>query len=296
MAPDSVLVLGLGELGTEVVKSLATHPDRKNTRLDVLLRSQKSQQLEQLQQWKVEPVAGNVTEDTQEQLSKIFKSYHTVICCTGMYSPPSTQLKIARAALDAGVKRYFPWQFGIDYDVIGRGSGQDMFDSQLDVRDLLRGQSSTKWVIVSTGMFIPFLFEPAFGLVNEERNVVTGIGSWSNEITVTNPEDIGKVTAELALGYPDVEGVVYASGDTISMASLAEVVEQTTGRHVDRKLKTVPDLEQELMEKSSDMMCKYRVVFGKAVGVSWPKAKSFNETHGITTQTVADWAAQHIKG
>jgi len=63
------------------------------------------------------------------------------------------------------VKRYFPWQFGVDYDVIGRGSAQDLFDEQLDVRDLLRGQSGTEWVVVSTGMFMSFLFEPWFGVV-----------------------------------------------------------------------------------------------------------------------------------
>jgi len=54
------------------------------------------------------------------------------------------------------VKRYFPWQFGVDYDVIGRGSAQDLFDKQLDVRHLLRGQSGTEWVVVSTGMFMSF--------------------------------------------------------------------------------------------------------------------------------------------
>jgi hypothetical protein len=42
--------------------------------------------------------------------------------------------------LSAGVKRYLPWQFGVDYDVIGRGSAQTLFDEQFDVRDLLRGQ------------------------------------------------------------------------------------------------------------------------------------------------------------
>lgn len=55
---------------------------------------------------------------------------------------PYIQIKIAKALLAAGVKRYFPWQFGIDYDVTGRNSSQGLFDSQLDVRDLLRGQTT----------------------------------------------------------------------------------------------------------------------------------------------------------
>lgn len=63
-------------------------------------------------------------------------------------------MKLAKAALQSGVPRYFPWQFGVDFEVIGRGGPQDIFDAQLDVRELLRGQTATEWVIISTGMFI----------------------------------------------------------------------------------------------------------------------------------------------
>jgi hypothetical protein len=70
-------------------------------------------------------------------------------------------------------------QFGGDYDAIGRGSAQPLFDIQLDVRDLLRAQTKTEWVIVSVGIvskplsytvvmltaiqFTSFVFEPMFG-------------------------------------------------------------------------------------------------------------------------------------
>jgi hypothetical protein len=60
---------------------------------------------------------------------------------------PGKQRDVAELrSLDAGVKRYFPWQFGVDYDVIGGGSAQDLFDEQLDVRDLLRSQDRTEWL------------------------------------------------------------------------------------------------------------------------------------------------------
>lgn len=224
-----------------------------------------------------------------------FRPFHTIICCTGMYAPPETQIKIAKAVLAAGIKRYFPWQFGIDYDIIGRNSSQNLFDSQLDVRDLLRAQSTTQWVIVSTGMFISFLFEPSFGLVNGDRSVVTGIGSWENAITVTSPRDIGRVVAEIALAHEDTQGVVYTSGDTISMSQLADVVEDVTGKKVTRKLKTVPDLKAELEESPEDGMRKYRVVFAEARGVAWSKSESFNAVHNISTQAVQEWASQNLR-
>ena len=58
-----------------------------------------------------------------------------------MSLPAGTQLKLAHAVLGVkggNVKRYVPWQFGVDYDIIGRGSAQELFDEQLGVRDLLR--------------------------------------------------------------------------------------------------------------------------------------------------------------
>ena len=54
----------------------------------------------------------------------------------------------------------------MNYDVVGKGSGQPVWDEQYDVRTLLREQNVTEWVIVSTGIFTSFLFEPAFDVVN----------------------------------------------------------------------------------------------------------------------------------
>lgn len=57
-------------------------------------------------------------------------------------------MKLARAALQARIPRYFPWQFGVDFAVIGRGSPQDTFDAQLDARELLPHHSRHRRGIV----------------------------------------------------------------------------------------------------------------------------------------------------
>lgn len=182
-----------------------------------------------------------------------------------MNLPPGSQMKIARAIIQASSttskpRRYFPWQFGISYDEIGRDSGQNLFDEQLDVRDLLRSQTSVSWVIVSTGMFISFLFEPSFGLVNAERTAVTAIGSWDNALTVTAPEDIGRITAELVLSHGNVQGIVYTAGDTVSFHQLAGIMEDVKGGPITKHLKTVEQLEADLAAQPDDGMRKYRLV------------------------------------
>jgi len=116
------------------------------------------------------------------------------------------------------------------------------------------------WVIVSTGMFTSFLFEPVFGLVTEDRSTVTAIGSWNNRITVTSPQDIGRLTAELVLACTDVRGIVYTSGDTVTMEQLAQIVENVLDKRVSRSLKTVEQLEAELDTEPDDGMRKYRLV------------------------------------
>ena len=77
----------------------------------------------QLQEKGVNIVYGDLASDTVDGLAAIFARLDAVICCTGFVGGPGTQRKITTAVLHAGVKRYVPWQFGVDYDVVGRGSG-----------------------------------------------------------------------------------------------------------------------------------------------------------------------------
>lgn len=209
-------------------------------------------------------------------------------------------MKIAQAALEGGVKRYFPWQFGVDYDVLGRGSAQELFDEQLDVRDLLRGQSSTEWVIVSTGMFTNFLFEPSFGVVvfngeKGEGTVVRCLGSWENKVTVTTAQDIGILTAEIVFAEPRiVNQVVYTAGETISYGRLANLVENIVGKPVEREEWPVEFMEGELQKDPGNVLWKYRVVFGKGKGMSWNERQTFNMQKGIQTSDVEEWARDMV--
>jgi saccharopine dehydrogenase-like NADP-dependent oxidoreductase len=104
--PTSILVLGAGELGIEVLKSLATHPLRNGARLAVMKRSQKP--LDQLQDQKIEIVNVDLQNESQENLAKEFEKWEMVVNCSGMALTPETQVKIAKAVLQAGVGRYYP--------------------------------------------------------------------------------------------------------------------------------------------------------------------------------------------
>ncbi|MCP6530848.1 aromatic alcohol reductase, partial [Klebsiella pneumoniae] len=69
-------------------------------------------------------LAADLAGSAMKTLAAQFRGFTTVITCMGFVAGPGTQLKIHRAVLAAGVPRYFPWQFGVNYAVVGKGSGQ----------------------------------------------------------------------------------------------------------------------------------------------------------------------------
>ncbi|KAJ0418380.1 hypothetical protein BJY00DRAFT_314942 [Aspergillus carlsbadensis] len=306
---SKILVIGAGELGTQVLHALATHPNRKETEteISVLLRPStltstsppKLSELTTLRNNSIALVPGDIATATESELSTLFKPYDTIISCTGFAAGPGTQLKLAHAVLDAGVERYIPWQFGVDYDIIGRGSAQELFDEQLDVRDLLRGQNATKWVIVSTGMFTSFLFEPWFGVVDFERNVVEALGRLENRVTVTAVQDIGRFTAEIVLGNHAETAFnnapVRVAGNTISYGQLAELVERVTGREFERRVRTVQAAREDLKREPGNVLYKYQVVFGEGRGVAWDVQGTWNVQVGLRGVTAEEWARENLK-
>lgn len=296
----SVLVLGAGELGTAVYEALAAHS--KHGSITVALRPSslastfpgKKAEIAKITSLGIKTAACDIASAHERELVRLFEQYHTVIGCTGMTYPPGTQLKIARAALAAKIPRYFPWQFGVDYDAIGRGSSQDLFTEQLDVRDFLRSKNETGWVVVSTGIFMSFLFWPPFGVVSEDHQIVKALGGWKNTVTVTTPEDIGKATAEIVYAAPEVQGVVYTAGQTVSYGQVADIMEDVFGVKVERQEWSVDSLKVDLAKDPENGLKKYRIVFAEGRGVAWDEAKTFNYQRGLKLQGVEEWVRENL--
>ncbi|MBS7809655.1 aromatic alcohol reductase [Roseococcus pinisoli] len=289
--PQATLVVGAGELGLAMLRSLSEWAGAG--RLGVLLRPLRDGEADGsalLRGMSVAIVRADLATETEAGLAAIFREFGTVICCSGFVGGPGTQRRITAAVLRAGVGRYVPWQFGVDYDVVGRGSGQEVWDEQLDVRDMLRAQSRTRWVIVSTGMFTSFLFEPSFGVVDLGKGRVHALGSWDNRLTLTTPEDIGRLTTAILAQEPPIEDeVVHVAGDTLSYAQLADTVESHLGRPVERRLWSLDRLRAAAAAHPGDGMRKYHLAFARDAGVAWDKERSFNAARGIPVTDVPTW-------
>ncbi|KAL3302054.1 isoflavone reductase [Colletotrichum asianum] len=291
----SVLVLGAGELGSAMLKALTSHPSRPNdANISVLLRPStisstdpsKSKSVSDIKALGVSVEAGDVVNDSIADLAALFSKYDTVISCTGFVGPTGTQRRICQAALQSSVRRYIPWQFGVDYDVIGRGSPQVLFDEQLDVRDMLRAQTNREWIIISTGLFMSFLFVKEFGVVDFEERKLRALGGWDVEITVTGPEDIARMTAEVVFEPRGIPGngsnVVFVAGDTISYGRIADLVEKRFNEiEFTREEWGMRLIEASLQKDPGNVWNKYRGIFGAGSGIAWPMEKTLNYQRGI---------------
>lgn len=293
----NILVLGAGELGMPVLRNLAHRAKSINgTKISVLLRASavesrdptKQRDINELRGLGVEVVVGDLVNSSIDELATVFSRYDTVIGCAGYAAGIDTPMKLAKAALQSGIPRYFPWQFGVDFEAIGRGGPQDIFDAQLDVRELLRSQDKTEWVIISTGMFMSYLFEPEFGVVDLENNAIHALGSLDTAVTLTTPEDIGVLTAEIVFFEPTISNeIVFLAGDTVTYGEVADKLETALGRSFSRSEWTVPFLMEELANDPQNMMRKYRAAFAMGRGVAWAKAGTFNHLHNIPVTDVS---------
>lgn len=300
-----ILIIGAGELGLPVLRNIARRArDVEGSSVSVLLRASavestatdKQRDVAEIRNLGVEIVQGDLVRNSVDELASIFANYDTVIGCTGITAGLETPMKIAQAALQAKLPRYFPWQFGVDFDVIGRGSPQDIFDSQLDVRDLLRSQSETEWVIISTGMFMNYLFEPGSGMVDLSNDTVNALGSLDTAVTVTTPEDIGVLTAEILFAEPRIRNeIVYLAGDTVTYRELAETLKAVLQRPFQIVEWTALFLLDELAQDPENMTRKYRAVFAQGRGVAWAKDDTFNARHAIPVTSLHEWVKDNIE-
>lgn len=300
----SILVLGAGELGKAILRGLSHRSSVTPISLSVLLRpvsvssanEAKRRDVAELRAMGVDIITGDLLSDSPADLVASFQRFDVVVSCTGFAAGRGTQTKITRAVLAAGVKRYVPWQFGVDYDAVGRGSAQDLWDEQIDVRDLLRSQNATGWSIISTGMFTSFLFEPTFGVVDLARDEIHALGSWDNRVTVTAAPDIGNLSAEILLrdAIP-MNRVIYTAGDTTTYARLADVVDDVLKRKLRRSVLSVQALRSALETEPGSDIRKYRLAFAEGRGVAWDLNRSFNVEFNIPTLNVEQWLRAAVR-
>ncbi|KAK5941036.1 hypothetical protein PMZ80_006313 [Knufia obscura] len=304
-SPRQILILGAGELGSAISTALLSHPayDPSTTPLTLAIRPQTlseldsepaSDRIKSLQAFSTKGVhftSGDLVADSEQTLADLFRQYACVIHAGAMTLPEGTQLKVTRAALAAGIDEYVPWQWGTNYDAIGKTGGLGLFVEQCEVRELLRSQSKTKWFIVSCGVFMSFLFEDFWGVVGRDEQTkisgVTALGGWNHKITATTVEDIARCNAELVLvDTHERDKAVYISGDTMRYDEFADLVARVVGHDLKREVWTTEWLKEQAEKEPENKLWKYRVVFSEDRGLAWEKKGTYNDVKEIEMEGI----------
>lgn len=113
---EKVLVLGAGQLGAAVLDFLIPAVTRRNGSVSVIVSPGSLDQQgnlladdhQRLADSGATFMAVDVAASTIESLKPHFAGFDTVINCMGFIAGAGTQIKITRAVLEAGVRRYFP--------------------------------------------------------------------------------------------------------------------------------------------------------------------------------------------
>ncbi|KAF2626202.1 NAD(P)-binding protein [Macroventuria anomochaeta] len=301
--PTQIFLLGAGELGTSFLPHISSLP---NIQITVGVRS--PDRYAHLRSSHIHLITIDLTSPSPA-LVEILSRYDVVISATGFTSTPSSLTKLASEVLSAGKQRkqngqgrlwFFPWQWGVDYDVtLSCHSFMPLFGEQKRVRELLRSEASfsnVKWTVVSTGIFMSFLFEPFWGVVDRSSQVEGGevtvrcLKDWEHGVTVTDVDDIGRVVGRILAGDVDAENrVLYVAGDSIRYADLTKIVEKVVGREVVREAWSVEHLQEELRKDPEDRIKKYRLVFA-GDGVWWEKERTANHVLGVEMMDVGTYA------
>lgn len=113
----NVLVLGAGELGMPVLRNLARCAEGiDGAKISVLLRAgavesdvpAKQRDVAEIRNLGIEIVIGDLVKSSIDGLASLFSQYDTVIGCTGYAAGVNAPMKLAKAALQSGIPRYFP--------------------------------------------------------------------------------------------------------------------------------------------------------------------------------------------
>ncbi|KIO78707.1 hypothetical protein TH53_02155 [Pedobacter lusitanus] len=295
----SFLIIGKGEVGMAMLNSLYAYQQAHAEQLHIGVLVQPSASIDTFV--RNNPGFGNLVieaidlvKETIPDLAAVFKKYDTVICCSGFSGGEGMQVKITKAVLEAKIRRYIPWQFGVDYDKIGRGSAQPTFDEQLEVRDLLRAQNNTHWIIVSAGMITSFLFREDFGVISLSDRKIHALGDWKHSLTLTSCEDIGALTIGILFQEPEIlDQVIFVAGETLSFEEIANKVESLFDDKFERILWDIPHLQKKIQDNPDDVFSRYHLVFTNP-GVAWPMSETFNHKKNIPAADIAQWIKENI--
>lgn len=266
MSSSSINVVvagGTGTLGKLISKTLLSSVYRPNqiNRVVILSRDDSSPVAQELKALGAEIHTGPVQAD-------ILKGIDVVINAWGFMVPGDIKNALVKATVDAGVKVYFPSEFGVDPHTLDAEA--KMFGSKVSQVNYARevGKGALKVIEIYNGGFLGQIaqYAPAIGIDIPNKTLTSlGQGSATARISFTSERDIAYSTVRLAiLAAQDPSSVadsVRISGSSTSWSHMAELLSQELGTKFE--VKELDDAPFKEKIENGDFIAALRYAYGK---------------------------------
>ena len=171
---------------------------------------------------------------SDESLLQIFKGQDAIICAILSIIPGralTTQKAIAKAAIDAGVKVFFPSEYGVDTANPNASAIIPFLKDKIDVVKFLKTQEDKmSWVaVVSGSMFDWGLRIPGFGGINVAARTATVFDGGDIPYEATNLDQVGRAIAKSLKNLAITQNQhVYINSFTVTQNEVVEALGRAT--------------------------------------------------------------------
>ncbi|KAL4875716.1 NAD(P)-binding protein [Aspergillus karnatakaensis] len=218
-----ILVGGGGSLGSVLLQTLLSEPT-----FNVTVLARESSKAKIPSTAKVIKISDSYP---HEDLVKAFKGQDAVANAITSFSV-AEQLKFIDAAIEAGVKRYIPSEYGLDNNTPAARELSPVFKDKGTVQDYLRSKegSGLTWTAIACGMWVGWSLRNNFLGLNYAARTITltddGKGPFSTTTLSSTALALNRILINPA---PSANQIVFLSDFATSQEELVQTIERLTG-------------------------------------------------------------------
>lgn len=213
-----------GNLGTRIIKALL----EKNAIVHALVRNNSdSSKIKELENLGAKILS--VDFNSPNQLTDACKDAHCVISAlSGLREVIiDTQQLLLNAAVAAGVKRFIPSDFSIDFTKLTKGENRNL-DLRREFHQSL-AQANIAATTIFNGAFMDMLTDQIPMILFKQQKILYW-GNADQSIDFTMMDDTAEFTANVALELTSPR-FYHIAGDQITPRAMAKVAGEVTGQH-----------------------------------------------------------------
>ncbi|KAI9705306.1 MAG: hypothetical protein M1820_005136 [Bogoriella megaspora] len=291
-----IVIGGSGNTGPYILEGL------RNAGLEVAVLSRASSTTKSPENLKVYK-----TDYTKDSLVEIFKGYDAIVSVIETESTDQ-QNTIIDAAVEAGVKRYLPSEFGIDTsspevrDYVIWGNPKQNTVEYLKTKE----NTSLSWTALCVGAYFDWALEYGGGMMGWDiaARKATIFDSGDQSYEATNVRQIGRAVASVLLHLEETKNrYVYVNSFTLTQNQVLKELERSTGEKFEVTSMTTKEISRigyENLNKGDVKKGMPQIIFSAVYGYGGLNNFSVNkgldnEMLGLPQESLEETIAEVVK-